>query len=265
MADASLSHARDSDTHTRTRRDSRALDRQRRRVVSRWHSYDARMVEARGDDGRSEVGAGGLRAVLFDFGGVILSSPFDAFAAYERRIGVPVGTIRTVNATAPDTNAWARLERSELTLAEFVAAFEAEAASLGHTLDGAEVLACLRGEVRPRMVEAIRRCRERYATALLTNNFVTGTPDWSSGGSFHDLLGLFDVVVESSRVGYRKPEPRFYELALEELGVGAHEAVFLDDLGVNLKPARSMGMRTIKVVDPDAALDELASITGLDL
>jgi putative hydrolase of the HAD superfamily len=233
--------------------------------VSSWHFYDARMAAASGDGGRSDGGAGGLRAVLFDFGGVILSSPFDAFAAYEQRIGVPVGTIRSINATQPDTNAWARLERGELSMAGFVAAFEAEAAALGHELDGNAVLACLRGEIRPRMVEAIRRCRERYATALLTNNFVTGTPDWSSGGSFHDLLGLFDVVVESSRVGCRKPEPRFYELALEELGVAPSEAVFLDDLGVNLKPARVMGMRTIKVVDPDSALDELASMTGLDL
>jgi putative hydrolase of the HAD superfamily len=223
------------------------------------------MAAASGDGGRSDGGAGGLRAVLFDFGGVILSSPFDAFAAYEQRIGVPVGTIRSINATQPDTNAWAQLERGELSMAGFVAAFEAEAAALGHELDGNAVLACLRGEIRPRMVEAIRRCRERYATALLTNNFVTGTPDWSSGGSFYDLLGLFDVVVESSRVGCRKPEPRFYELALEELGVAPSEAVFLDDLGVNLKPARVMGMRTIKVVDPDSALDELASITGLDL
>jgi putative hydrolase of the HAD superfamily len=115
------------------------------------------------------------------------------------------------------------------------------------------------------MVAALRACRERYATALLTNNFLTGTVDWSSGGSFHELVDLFDVVVESSRVGCRKPEPRFYELALEELGIGPHEAVFLDDLGVNLKPARQMGMTTIKVVDPDAALDELSGVLGLDL
>jgi putative hydrolase of the HAD superfamily len=204
-----------------------------------------------------------IRAVLFDFGGVILSSPFEAFAAYERRVGLPEGFIRSVNATNPDANAWARLERSELGLDEFIGAFEQEAAALGHRVDGAAVIACLRGEVRPRMVDAIRSCRDRYATGLLTNNFLTGTVDWSSGGSFHELVDLFDVVVESSRVGCRKPEPRFYELALEELGIGPHEAVFLDDLGVNLKPAREMGMVTIKVVDPDVALDELAELTGL--
>ncbi len=206
-----------------------------------------------------------IRAVLFDFGGVILSSPFDAFAAYERRAGLPVDFIRGVNATDPDTNAWARLERNEVTLDQFVAAFEAEALAQGHRVDGHQVIACLRGELRPRMVAALATCREHLATALLTNNFVTGTPDWSSGGSFHELLQLFDVVVESSRVGYRKPERRFYEIALEELEILPEEAVFLDDLGVNLKPAREMGMTTIKVVDPDRALDELGQVLGLTL
>jgi putative hydrolase of the HAD superfamily len=206
-----------------------------------------------------------IRAVLFDFGGVILSSPFEAFNAYERRAGLPRDFVRTVNATNPHTNAWARLERSELTLDEFAEAFEAEARAFGHEVDGNEVLACLRGELRPRMVEALRRCKERYATALLTNNFLTGDPNWSSGGSFGPVLELFDVVVESSQVGVRKPEPRFYEIALEQLGIDATEAVFLDDLGVNLKPAREMGMTTIKVVDPDEALDELGALLGLEL
>lgn len=207
-----------------------------------------------------------FRAVLFDFGGVILSSPFEAFAAYERRAGVPEGFLRSVNATDPDTNAWARLERSELSLDDFVVAFEAEAEALGQRVDGAEVLECLRGEVRPEMVTALRRCRGAgLATALCTNNFLTGTADWSSGGSFHDLVDLFDAVVESSQVGVRKPEPRFYEIALERLGVTAAESVFLDDLGVNLKPARMMGMATIKVVDPAAAIDELESLLGIDL
>ncbi|MFZ4518746.1 MAG: HAD-IA family hydrolase [Microthrixaceae bacterium] len=206
-----------------------------------------------------------LRAVLFDFGGVILTSPFEAFAAYERDAGLPDGFLRSVNATNPDANAWARLERSELDIDEFVVAFEAEARELGQEVDGARVLECLRGDVRPSMVAALRACRTRYATGLLTNNFLTGSPDWSSGGSFHELVDLFDVVVESSRVGCRKPEPRFYEIALEELGITADEAVFLDDLGVNLKPARAMGMTTIKVVDPDVALAELSAVTGLDL
>lgn len=206
-----------------------------------------------------------IRAVLFDFGGVILTSPFEAFARYEERKGIEPGAIRRVNATNPHDNAWARLERAELDLDQFAELFEAEALALGHELDGHEVLGCLRGELRPEMVEAIHRLRGRFAIGLLTNNFVTGNPDWSSGGSFAELRDLFDVVVESSVVGCRKPEPAFYEYALDQLGIEAPEAVFLDDLGINLKPAAAMGMRTIKVVDPVEALRELGSVVGEEL
>jgi putative hydrolase of the HAD superfamily len=206
-----------------------------------------------------------VSAVFFDFGGVILSSPFEAFAAYEQRAGLPVGAVRAINATDPDTNAWARLERGELTVEEFVPEFEAEASRRGLEVDGHEVIACLHGELRPAMVEALRRCREAFGTALLTNNFVTGSPEWSSGGSFASLVPLFDVIVESSTAGCRKPESRFYEIALERMGVDAAEVVFLDDLGINLKPARALGMTTIKVIDPDEALAELSKVLDLDL
>lgn len=206
-----------------------------------------------------------ISAVFFDFGGVILSSPFEAFAAYEQRCGLPPDSIRTINATDSDANAWAQLERGELSLEEFVAEFEREAAQLGLSIDGHEVIACLHGEIRPRMVEALRRCAQALGTALLTNNFVTGTPEWSNGGSFANLVPMFDVIVESSSAGCRKPERRFYEIALEQMKVAAHEVVFLDDLGVNLKPARDLGMHTIKVGDPDVAIAELEVVLGIAL
>lgn len=206
-----------------------------------------------------------VRAVLFDFGGVILTSPFEAFAAYEKRVGLAPGAIREINSANPDSNAWARLERAELDVDSFCALFESEADALGHRVSGEEVLGCLAGEVRPEMVTAIERLRADFSVALLTNNFVLGTPQWSSGGSFAALVPLFDVIVESSEVGCRKPERRFYEIALERLGITAHEAVFLDDLGVNLKPAAAMGMTTIKVVDPLVALGELEQLVGVTL
>jgi putative hydrolase of the HAD superfamily len=206
-----------------------------------------------------------ISAVLFDFGGVILTSPFDEFAAYEQREGLPAGFLRRVNSTNPDANAWARLERSDSTIEQFIVEFEAEALALGHRVDGRQVLACLAGELRPEMVSAVERCAEHFATGLLTNNVLSDEPATSSGGSFADLLDLFDVVVESSRVGVRKPERRFYEIALEELGVRADESVFLDDLGVNLKPARAMGMHTIKVTDSATAIAELESVTGISM
>lgn len=208
--------------------------------------------------------------MLFDFGGVILTSPFEAFAAYEERAGLDPGAIREINSSNPDSNAWSRLERSEVCIEEFSALFETEAAALGHYVSGAEVLACLHGEVRPEMVRAIEHLRERFSIALLTNNFcvgnnASGTTQWSSGGPFAELVDLFDVIIESSEVGCRKPERRFYEIALERLGIAAHEAVFLDDLGINLKPAAAMGMRTIKVIDPVIALEELEQIVGIPL
>jgi putative hydrolase of the HAD superfamily len=210
-----------------------------------------------------------ITAALFDFGGVILSSPFEAFADYERAHGLPVDFIRTVNATNPDTNAWARMERNEVTIDEFCELFEAEARAAGGELDGREVLGGLRGQIRPAMVEAVTRCKARLKTACLTNNFVAPDASHPEGRmdpeSFDGVLELFDVVVESSKAGCRKPDPRFYEIACELLEIEPHEAVFLDDLGVNLKPARAMGMTTIKVVDPDRAIADLEGVVGFPL
>jgi putative hydrolase of the HAD superfamily len=213
-----------------------------------------------------------VRAVIFDFGGVILTSPFDAFSRYEADNGLPAGFLRRLNATDPDTNAWARLERNEVDLAGFADLFEAEAAAAGHRVDGRAVLALLAGQLRPQMVEALRRCHDRLKTALLTNNFVPhdDPSDESDGGRgpagpMADVLHHFDVIVESSRVALRKPDPAIYRLVCDELGVEPAEAVFLDDLGVNLKPARALGMATIKVVDPDDAIAELEAVVGFPL
>ncbi|CAN5420857.1 HAD-IA family hydrolase [soil metagenome] len=202
-----------------------------------------------------------VTAALFDFGGVILSSPFDAFARYEADRGLPVDFIRGVNATDPDTNAWAQLERSEVDLDGFAAAFEEESARAGHRVPGWDVLGLLAGDVRPEMVEAVRRCGEHLKTALLTNN-VTGL---EFNPAMAEIVALFDEVVESSVVGVRKPDPAFYEIACTRLDIDPTEAVFLDDLGINLKPARAMGMQTIKVGDPAVAIAELEAIVGFAL
>lgn len=206
------------------------------------------------------------RAVLFDFGGVILTSPFEAFAAYEQRNGLPRGFLRSVNATNPDANAWARLERAEITVDDFDRAFADESAQLGWCVAGRDVLALLAGEVRPEMVSALQRITTdgRFVTGLLTNNFL-GAGDPGRSTPFDPVLDMFDAVIESSRIGVRKPDPDFYRLACQELAIDPTEAVFLDDLGVNLKPAAAMGMATIKVVDPVDALHELAGYIGIDV
>ena len=204
-----------------------------------------------------------FRAVLFDLGGVVFDSPLDGLARYEEEAGLPPRFIRTLNATNSDTNAWARFERGELDREAFVAAFEAEALAAGETLDGHRVLEALKAEVRPAMVEALRRLkRAAFRTAAVTNNIAPMSSRESDLGEF---MELFDVVVESSVVGVRKPEERFYRIALDGLGVEAHECVYLDDLGVNLKPARAMGMTTIKVFDAHSALAELEQRVGVPL
>jgi putative hydrolase of the HAD superfamily len=204
-----------------------------------------------------------IRAVLFDFGGVILTSPFEAFARYEQERGLSDGFLRGLNSTNPHDNAWARLERSDITFEEFCQLYEGEARAAGGEVDAREVMALLAGDVRPEMVEAVRRCHARLKTACLTNNWIA--EEGPRAGHDDLLADLFDVVIESSKAGVRKPDPRFYELACAALGIEPAEAVFLDDIGANLKPARAMGMTTIKVTEPDAAIAELEAVVGFPL
>jgi len=204
-----------------------------------------------------------IRAALFDFGGVISTSPFEAFTRYEIENGLPENFLRGLNSTDPDTNAWARHERNELNFDDFCDAYEAEAMAAGHGIDAREVIGCLSGDIRHEMVEAIRRCHERLRTGLITNNMAPMSE--SDGGALSFVHDLFDVIIESSIVGVRKPDQRIYEIACEQLDVAADEIVFLDDLGVNLKPAAQMGMTTIKVVDADKAIADLAAVVGFSL
>jgi putative hydrolase of the HAD superfamily len=204
------------------------------------------------------------RAVIFDLGGVVFPSPFDVFDAYEREVGLPERFIRTVVAQSADDGAWARFERSELSFPDFCAALEAECVAAGGTIDAAALMQGISGGFapRPEMTRAIGRLRdEGLRVGALTNNWAR--PD---AGTLREPLDLgFDVVVESAVEGIRKPDPRIYALVCDRLDVTPPECVFLDDLGVNLKPARAMGMTTIKVLDPHDALAELAGHLDLDL
>jgi putative hydrolase of the HAD superfamily len=208
-----------------------------------------------------------IRAVLWDFGGVILSSPFEAFNAYEARNGLPQDFIRGVNSRDPHSNAWAQLERNDITPQQFDELFATESERLGHRIAGGDILALLSGDVRPAMVAALDAViAAGYLTACLTNNVVTQSPEPTPRQREVALImDKFHHVVESSKVGCRKPEPRFYEIACELLQVEPTECVFLDDLGINLKPAAAMGMRTIKVVHPIDALNELSGHLDLAL
>ena len=207
------------------------------------------------------------RAVLFDFGGVIVSGPFESFNHFERDHGLPTNFIRSINALNPHENAWAKLERSEITYSEFDDLFAVESEKYGHRVAGADVLALLAGELRPDMVHALDVLKSSgYIIACLTNNVVSNrsaTPTQREE-LLQEVLARFDAVIESSMIGARKPELRFYEIACETIKVQPSECVFLDDLGINLKPAAAMGMMTIKVTTSAQALDELAQVLSIE-
>ncbi len=212
-----------------------------------------------------------ISAVLWDFGGVLTTSPFEAFSRFERERGLPTGFIRSINATNPETNAWARLDSSQITGTEFDTAFAAEAAMRGHTLAGSDERALLAGDLREDMVSALRTIKKSLKVGCITNNIRSAgegpgmAKDAERASRFAEVMALFDTVIESSKVGIRKPDPEIYLLACRELDVDPAEAVFLDDLGINLKPAKALGMKTIKVVSPGDALTELEAHLGMRL
>lgn len=211
-----------------------------------------------------------IEAVLWDFGGVLTTSPFESFNRYETERGLPRDFIRTINATNPEDNAWAQFESSSISLDEFDVLFAEESEAAGYRVPGREIIELLSGDLRPRMVDVLKRCKSSYRVGCITNNVKSGhgpgmqtTSDRANRVA--DVMALFDLVVESSVEGIRKPNPRIYQIACERLGVAPERTIFLDDLGINLKPARAMGMRTIKVLDESQAIRDLAALTGLDL
>jgi putative hydrolase of the HAD superfamily len=204
-----------------------------------------------------------IAGVLFDLGGVVMGSPLAAIARYERDHGLPERSISRAIKSSGDAGAWSRLERGELTLEGFLEPFEADCRACGLSVSGAALMRSITDATAPRpiMVEAISRIRARgLRVGALTNNWVTDVPRPP-----HPVRPHFDVFIESSVVGLRKPDPRIYELACRELGVAPAATAFLDDIGSNLKAARALGMATIKVDEPDVALRELSALVGFDL
>lgn len=207
-----------------------------------------------------------VEAVIWDFGGVFTSSPFEAFNRFEAERGLPKDLIRRINATNPDENAWALFERNEVDAAGFDAKFAEEAAALGHEVRGRDVLPLLSGQVRPAMVAALKACKQHFKVGCITNNVVSAHSPGLEGrpaSIFGQIMGDFDAIIESSKAGVRKPDPKIYLMMCELLGVEPAACVYLDDLGINCKPAAQLGMKAIKVVGVDQTLAELAAATGL--
>jgi putative hydrolase of the HAD superfamily len=208
-----------------------------------------------------------IEAVIWDFGGVLTTSPFEAFARFEKERGFPVDIIRRTNAANHLENAWAKFERAEIDVETFDKLFAEESLALGAEVRGRDVLPLLQGDLRPEMVEALKRIKAECKTGCITNNLPANAIGSTSGRSLYvaEVMALFDHIIESAKIGLRKPDPHIYRMMIDALKVDPAKCVYLDDLGVNLKPAREMGMTTIKVVSTAQALKELEAATGMRL
>jgi putative hydrolase of the HAD superfamily len=209
-----------------------------------------------------------VEAVIWDFGGVFTSSPFEAFNRLEAEMGAPKDLIRRVNATNHHDNAWAKFERNEINAAGFDQLFLEESTALGFPIRGRDVLPKLSGELRPRMVAALVACKARFKVGCITNNVVSEhspgqDTQQRAAGAMGQVMPLFDAIIESSKAGVRKPDPKIYLMMCELLAVKPEACIYLDDLGINCKPAAQLGMKAIKVVGVDQTLGELAGYTGL--
>ena len=211
------------------------------------------------------------KAVLWDFGGVMTSSPFEAFNRFEQAENLPVDFIRGINSTNPESNAWALLESAQIDVTAFDQLFADEALMHGHAVRGQQILALLSGDIRPEMVKALTLIKATMKVGCITNNVKNAgsgagmARDPQRVAQFEAVMALFDTVIESSKAGIRKPDPAIYRLACDTLEIEPSEALFLDDLGINLKPAKALGMTTIKVLNSEQAIAELESHLQMNL
>ncbi len=212
-------------------------------------------------------------AVIFDFGGVFTTSPVQNFAVFEHEHGLPERFLGNVIKQNHHTNAWAQYERAEIDVDAFDDMFAAETKAAGHEVRGRTLVSLLSLKLYPEMIEALARVKQAgFKTGCITNNLreidskamIAASEDREA---IEGIFANFDHVIESSKAGVRKPEPRIYEMMCEALGVAPTKCIFLDDLGINLKPAKAMGMTTIKVLfgDVKPAISELSSALNVAL
>ena len=201
------------------------------------------------------------KAILWDFGGVVTSSPFEAFNEFESANDLPPDLIRTINSENPDSNAWAKFESNQVSIEEFDELFFQEALTKGFQVRGKDIIKLLSGSIRNNMVDFLKELKGNYKLGCITNT-VNSQDDLKDKERQlkKEAMALFDHVVESSKVGIRKPNPKIYKMSCLALSVEPKECIYLDDLGINLKPARELGMATIKVVNPEEAIQEVRNL-----
>jgi putative hydrolase of the HAD superfamily len=199
------------------------------------------------------------KAIIWDFGGVITSSPFEAFNQFEEANGLPKDIIRTINSENPDTNAWAKFESNSITIDVFNDLFLKEAKAKGFDIKGRDIIKLLKGSIRKNMVSFLRELKSDFKLGCITNN-VKSSSEENNDNETKEAMSLFDHVIESSIVGIRKPNPEIYMMSCDALKVSPDQCIYLDDLGINLKPARELGMTTIKVIQPEDAIQEVRNL-----
>ena len=199
------------------------------------------------------------KAILWDFGGVITSSPFEAFNNFEEANGLPKDIIRTINSENPDMNAWAQFESNSITIDEFNDLFLKEAKAKGFDIKGKDIIKLLKGSIRENMVSFLRELKSDFKLGCITNN-VKSSSEENTDNETEEAMSIFDHVIESSIVGIRKPNPEIYMMSCDALNVSPNQCIYLDDLGINLKPARKLGMTTIKVIQPEDAIQEVRNL-----
>ena len=199
------------------------------------------------------------KAIIWDFGGVITSSPFDAFNEFEEVNGLPKDIIRTINSENPDMNAWAQFESNSITIDQFDDLFLKEAKAKGFDIKGRDIIKLLKGSIRENMVSFLRELKADFKLGCITNN-VKPSSEENIDNETKEAMSIFDHVIESSIVGIRKPNPEIYMMSCDALNVSPDQCIYLDDLGINLKPARELGMTTIKVIQPEDAIQEVRNL-----
>ena len=199
------------------------------------------------------------KAIIWDFGGVITSSPFDAFNEFEEVNGLPKDIIRTINSENPDMNAWAQFESNSITIDKFDDLFLKEAKAKGFDIKGRDIIKLLKGSIRENMVSFLRELKSDFKLGCITNNVKSSSQE-NTDNETEEVMSIFDHVIESSIVGIRKPNPEIYMMSCDALNVSPDQCIYLDDLGINLKPARELGMTTIKVIQPEDAIQEVRNL-----
>ena len=199
------------------------------------------------------------KAIIWDFGGVITSSPFDAFNEFEEVNGLPKDIIRTINSENPDMNAWAQFESNSITIDQFDDLFLKEAKAKGFDIKGRDIIKLLKGSIRENMVSFLRELKSNFKLGCITNN-VKPSSEENTDNETKEAMSIFDHAIESSIVGIRKPNPEIYMMSCDALNVSPDQCIYLDDLGINLKPARELGMTTIKVIQPEDAIQEVSNL-----